>query len=42
MVYFDINFDVINTDSAQTAKSLFIFLYFMFYDHEIKIGSLIF
>jgi hypothetical protein len=25
MVYFDINFDVIDTDSAQTAKSLFIF-----------------
>jgi hypothetical protein len=29
-------------DYAQTAKSLFIFNILCFYDHEIKIGSLIF
>jgi hypothetical protein len=31
-----------HSDSAQTAKSLFIFNILCFYDHEIKIGSLIF
>ena len=30
------------TDSAQTAKSLIIFNILNFYDHEIKIGSLIY